>query len=214
MIRKDRHLYIPLSFSTTVEKYYTMFGHPNIGREKSIKKIVDDNCKHSLTSFIMTSYYIYVLKGYNKQFKSIKIDDIITKYQKIISENKKNMITNDDNLLGLYKHINIPDISSILEDSKRILSIRIDSKKLISQKNQVLKLVIRFSENVNTFSDLLPYLQFLYTIRELKLEDIYESFITSFLSSSQYKLYDQYYITVSKTVRWIFTLLYILKIEI
>jgi len=201
--KKERNLYIPLSFSSTIEEYYNIFQHTKIGIDKSVDFIVK-GADRKQYSFIMTSYSIYVLSGYNKNFKSDKINDVIKKLTKTISKNKNDMIKNDNIILNECKNIEIPDMISILDDSKRILNIRINSKRLSSQKKSVVKLIYRFMNKISFFSDILPYLQFLYTIRELKLDDTYNEFITNF--SYLYKIYDNYNIVVSKTSKWCETL--------
>lgn len=101
-----------------------------------------------------------------------------------------------------YKNIPIPDIIKIYDDSKRILNIKINSKKLKTQKNQVLRLIERYFSNISFFTNILPYLQFMYTIKEMKLVKVYAKFLSSFISSQQYKIYTQHNISVNKTQRW------------
>jgi len=62
-------------------------------------------------------------------------------------------------------------------------------------------------QNISFFTEILPYLQFMYTIKEIKSEKVYTKFLSSFLSSSQYKVYDQHHTSINRTFRWCNTLI-------
>lgn len=205
MTKKDRDIYVPLSFSTTIQTYDDMFKQSKKGREEAIKMV--DECVTSNSSYIMSKYSLYVLRGYNKQLKSKELKNKIKKMKDIISKSRSNMISTDYKMLWEYKKLELPNIIKIQDDSKRILNIKINSKKLKTQKKQVLKLIERYFQNISFFTEILPYLQFMYTIKEIKSEKVYTKFLSSFLSSSQYKVYDQHHTSINRTFRWCNTLI-------
>ena len=205
MTKKDRDIYVPLSFSTTIQTYDDMFKQSKKGREEAIKMV--DKCVTSNSSYIMSKYSLYVLRGYNKQLKSKELKNKIKKMKDIISKSRSNMINTDYKMLWEYKKLELPNIIKIQDDSKRILNIKINSKKLKTQKKQVLKLIERYFQNISFFTEILPYLQFMYTIKEIKSEKVYTKFLSSFLSSSQYKVYDQHHTSINRTFRWCHSLI-------
>jgi hypothetical protein len=205
MKKKDRDIYVPLSFSTTIQTYDDMFKQSKIGREKAIGLI--DRCVTSHSSYIMSKYFLYILNGYNRKLKSGKLKDDIRKMKNDIKKSRTKMIDNDIKMLWEYKKLELPGMIKIQDDSKRILNIRINSKKLKTQKNQVLKLIERYFQNISFFTEILPYLQFVYTIREIKSGKIYANFLGYFLSSSHYKIYEQHHISVNRTFRWCHSLI-------
>lgn len=195
--KKVRNIYIPLSYST-IQTYNDIFENTK-DINKTVKLI-----KRIRSSYVMTEYYLYTLRGYNDNLPS-KID---TKHiYKILKKNKKHTIQNDMKMLFSYKDIPIPDIISIIDDSKRILNIKIPSKKVTKFKLNALKLIQRFFNSISFFNDILPYLQFMYTIKEINLEKIYNTFLISFISSTQYKTYVKYCNIINQTSRWSHTLL-------
>ena len=205
MTKKDRDIYVPLSFSTTIQTYDDMFKQSKKGREEAIKMV--DKCVTSNSSYIMSKYSLYVLIGYNKQLKSKELKNKIKKMKDIISKSRSNMISTDYKMLWEYKKLELPNIIKIQDDSKRILNIKINSKKLKTQKKEVLKLIERYFQNISFFTEILPYLQFMYTIKEIKSEKVYTKFLSSFLSSSQYKVYDQHHTSINRTFRWCHSLI-------
>ena len=188
----DRNINVPLTFSTIVQTYDD--------KEKAIHLI--EKYIKSNSSYIMSKYYIYILKEYNQKLASDKLKSDIIKMNTHITKSRKKLIQTDYITLMEYKNIPIPDIIKIYDDSKRILNIKINSKKLKTQKNQVLRLIERYFSNISFFTNILPYLQFMYTIKEMKLVKVYAKFLSSFISSQQYKIYTQHNISVNKTQRW------------
>lgn len=203
--KRDRNIYVPLSFSTTIQTYEEMFKHAKEGRKRAIE-LVEKNSTFG-DSYIMSKYSVYILDGYNKKLQSKELKDDIKKITKTLVKFKKQMIKNDNKLLYEYKTLQLPNIIQIKDVSKRILIIKINSKRLKSGKKQVLKLIERYYSNISFFSDILPYLQFVYTIREIGIEKVYNTFLSTFLSSPQYKFYVQNYQIINKTSRWCQTLI-------
>lgn len=197
----DRNIYTSLNFSTTIQQYNNIFRRPLEGRENAITIINKSSIINS--SYIMSMYSNYVLTGYNSSLKSSKILEHIKTNQIKILKHKNTMIQNDKNMLNLYTSIPIPDFIIIQEYSKRILNINIKSTK---KKTEIQKLINKYIKSVSFFKKLQPYLQFLYTIRELNLEHTYTDFISFFISSEQYKLYNKLQIIIERTSRWCKTL--------
>ena len=205
IIKKERNLFVPLSFSTTIQTYDNIFQHQEKGREDAVKLI--DSCIMENTSYIMGKYSYFVLKGYNKQLSSKKLHIHAGKIRDAIRKNRKAMIEHDREMLSGYSKIKIPNILRIKDDSSRLLNIKINSKKLKTNKKTVLKLINRYFNNITFFHEMLPYLQFLYTIREIKSEKVYKDFLNSFLTSEHYKIYLQNNILIYRTYRWCHSLL-------
>jgi hypothetical protein len=210
MKKTDRNIYFPLSFSTTIQTYNSIFKHAKEGRDKAIKQV--STCITSKSSYIMSKYSLYVLSGYNNTLSSKQLKQDIKKMKADIKQSRTEMITNDYRMLFEYRKLVLPDIIQIKDGSKRILMIKINSKKLKTEKNNVLKLIERYFTNIIFFTNILPYLQFLYTIREISSEKIYSKFLTSFLSSPQYKMYNQNYDYINRVSRWCNVLLDIIII--
>lgn len=197
--KKERNVYIPLSSLTYESKF-------------NIKNLLYLR-KNSEPSYILSNYYIHILSNYkknlfddkyinlssvNKKKLSDELDIHIQKMTNNIKKFRVKLIKTDFNILMEYKNLSIPNIMKIQDDSKRILNIKIDSKPI--NKHEIL--INRYLKNVSFFTEILPYLQFLYTIKEIKLKKVYTKFLLSFTSSDQYKMYNNYHISVIKTSRW------------
>ena len=202
----DRNLLIPLKFSTTVETYDNMFQNPDQGRKNAIQLV--NRCVFTEdSSYILSKYSVLLLNGYNNTLHSDQLKKDITKINEHITNNKKNMIKNDQKMLLNYKDIKIPNIIKIKDYYSRILNIRINSKKIKHKKQEVLQLINIYFTNIKFFFDILPYLQLLYTIKEIKRVEMYKTFISSFTKSEHYLLYIQNNIEVNRAYRWSHTLL-------
>lgn len=206
-IRKvNRNLFVPLKFSTTVETYDSIFQNPDQGRKDAIK-LVNEYVFTKDSSYILSKYLILLLNGYNNTLYSKQLTKDVNKINEHISNNKNNMIKNDKKMLLTYKDIKIPNIIKIKDYYSRILNIRINSKKIKHKKQEVLQLINIYFSNIKFFFDILPYLQLLYTIKEIKCVNIYKNFILSFTKSEHYQLYIQNNIEVDRAYRWSHTLL-------
>lgn len=137
-------------------------------------------------------------KIYLKSYIMTKYMDKITQMPTKVSEMK--LIKNDRKMLEKYKKIVIPDETNVRELSKKICCINIDCANLDR------KLIEQFCEITEFIQQLSPYLQYLYTIRELQFENIYEKFVSEFVVSPQYILFDKLSNLIEKTRRWCNTL--------
>lgn len=202
----DRNLVLPLKFSTTVETYNNIFQNPNQGQKNAIKLV--NECVFSTdSSYVLSKYSVLLLNGYNSKLYSEQLTKYIIKINKHILNKKNIMIKNDKKMLLAYKNIKTPNIIKIKDYYSRILNIKINSKKLKHNKQEVLELINIYFTNIKFFFDILPYLQILYTIKELKCEKIYKNFISSFTKSEHYQLYTQNNIEVNRAYRWSHTIL-------
>jgi hypothetical protein len=206
--KKKRDIYMPLSYSTTIQSYDKMFSYAKTGRDDALNLI--KKCITSRDSYVMSKYSLQILNGYNNKLKSEELKKDIHKMKGDIKKFRTQLIKTDYKMLWSYKQLELPNVIQIKDDSSRILKIKINSKKLKSKNIKVLKLIERYFNNITFFTYILPYLQYVYTIREIKSEKIYEKFITSFLTSSHYKIYDQHFMYVNRTYRWCNTLLNII----
>ena len=212
--KRNRNVYIPLSFSTLVNEYEILFNNPSKIKENAIELI--NNCSEGYEgSYIMSMYYLYVLEGYISNarlnvdsFFGNKANVSLIRIKSMISnkENIHKMIHKDLNMLFDYKNLDIPNMMQINDYSKRLLNVRINS--FTNKKGDIiLKLVSKYFDSIIFFEEILDYLQFVYTIKELKLEKEYKNFLVEFFNSVQYKIYANNYMLINKTTRWTQSLL-------
>jgi hypothetical protein len=205
--KHERKIYIPLSYNTMIQEYDSMFLKFRNKKETEnnlvINKTVDfvNICAKQNFSFIITNYLLHILDGYNQELKSEEINDNIKEITRFVNKNNKTMIDNDKNIINEYKNIKIPNQDFIKLDFIKILDITVDSE-LISNEQKKHIIGLLQSPIYNIFTDILPYLQIVYTIKEIKLENVYKHFLSSFLSSEQYKVYIENYKQFNRASRW------------
>ena len=137
----------------------------------------------------MSKYFKYILDRYNT-------------YLGLSEENlkiKNSMIDTDKLNLDMYKKIDLPDFIQVQDYSKRILNVGVKFK---NKKSDIKNIIKRYIESINFFEKLMPYLQIVYTIKELGLDKEYIDFLYTFYKSEQYKLYIRLEYTIEKTSRW------------
>lgn len=193
---ENRRIYTPIYFSSTIREYDNIFKHGQQGREKAIK--LADSCIQENPSYVMSMYNIGILTGYNKYLEDFDISSKIKSIKALVKANKQYMIEVDTEVLKKYKEISIPNEKLIKKAVYKMLSIDIKSKQSVKEKLQTIK-------DLNIFKfyyDLKPYLQFVYTIREVGIEDEFSDFLNDFLTSPQYMLYTRNVNDISQAVRW------------
>mgnify|MGYP003404416114 CR=1 FL=1 len=94
----------------------------------------------------------------------------------------------DEHTLNTYKTIELPNTIFIRDKTAEILNIEIGKKPP--------KFSIKFTEQMK------PYLQYLYTIKEMKLENIYKTFTIEFTNSEHYRVYNEVSFAIDKAERW------------
>lgn len=204
--KRERNIYFPLYFSTTVQEYNNIFNHKKLGKKQAIDLV--NNCIKQEYSYIMSKYSLHILNGYNEKLKSNKLLLKIKNIEEQIDKLKDTMIEIDIKLLDRYVDIKFPvsiddyTVRVLKYYSDFILNIPIDVNFLKNKKNQVLVLIEEYFEKTIFFKEILPYLQIIYTIRELNLNTTYNTFLNKFLESPQYKFYNDNYLLVNKIYRW------------
>lgn len=126
---------------------------------------------------------------------------VMSKYsQKISGKDEfidEKMIAVDLEIFSGYKMIEIPNEIVVKDQIAIILNTPIGKIGKIGKSAQF---SLNFTEQIK------PYLQCLYTVRELGLEDIYKSFLAEFTSSKQYQIYQKIAFDVDKAKRWTTTI--------
>lgn len=187
---RDRDIYIPIMYESYSEKYDTFFKHC----DQDYKTNIVNSESESLDSYIFLTYMYKILQQYPKKHFEQKIKQIEQK----LKTDKTRLIQTDYNNIK-YKNIQCPEEFELYDSINQIVVISLDEKI----KTEKIKL---FLDLYNFFIKLKPCFQYLYTIKELKLEDDFENFIKEFTSSPQYKLYIKLYPSIERAYRWNFTL--------
>jgi len=182
-----RNLYLPINYDLTTQEYRDII----LGKDQITDLI---NVDVNTTSFIMLHYIKSVLKRYGDRITTKKIGEKLRTKRAFL-------IRKDREMLSEYKNIKLPDEFNIRDSISRILNTDIKRTK------DVKGLIIKFTNETNFVTQLAPYLQAIYTIREMKLERTFKDFLRGFYTSQQYKLYKLLYFQIEKTRRWSVTLL-------
>ena len=195
IIIDDRNLYISLFNTTTSIEYKKLI------RDTDISDSIDliDECTNINVSYVILKYNIKILERYN--LKSKKLEDKLKKL-KFLENEKTNLIKEDKNYLNNFKKLEIPKMNELLKICDKILNIKINNKN----KN-INILIEKFTCKINFFTDILQYLQLIYTIKELRIEDEYKDILDIFFNSIQYKIYTKYNVIICRTNRWCKSLL-------
>lgn len=197
--------YIPLmtiewlyiNYKSNIEKYLTFnfrenFIHihfPTIFSNKNPNPIIcseeqiENINKISTTSYILFLYNIYC----NTQDKNFSMPE----------ETKNELIKTDITLLMKYKNISLPTQEDINKSTKNILdfTLLVDGK-IIKNCSSI------DIDTLNFYTELQPYFQMFFTIRELDIETYYNEFLSDFVNSPHYKLYEKNTINISQALRW------------
>jgi hypothetical protein len=201
--KKERQVYVPLTFSTISTSYCDMLNKDKKGKDVAVS-IIDHVSSIDNSSYITVSYCLYVLDGYNKRLKSAKIARDIEKLLKRVEKNRSEMIESDKKMLIEYTQIKTDTYTPIIKLCKKILSITMASKnKNKIKKNELIKLINNFTYLYAQINDVCKYMNLLYTIRELGLDTIYSDFVSKFTKSSIYKFYVINVSMIEKTARWV-----------
>lgn len=184
---RERNIYLPLKYESTSKKYADIFQKNGLIQDL-------DTCAPS--SYIMLKYMKKILDKYPSGHLPKKIDQIRTKLKK----NRIRYIKNDRQNLFDYKSINCPNEFQIRDHVNQIFSFTINDS--IKAKS----LIDRFISESEFVDKLSPYLQYLYTIKEMRLEKVFKDFISQFTTSRQYKFYIQLGPIIERARRWSTTL--------
>ena len=208
MKKMDRDVFIPISFSTVSYEYEKLFNKSTNVTENVIKLI--NNCSDGIEdSYVISMYFLYVLERFIYSIKlnddsvfSKNVNGLLSKIKNSLNRDTiRKLINIDLNMLFEYKNLNMPDMKNINDYSNRLLNITIES---LTKKNNngILKLVSNYFDSINFFKEILVYLQFVYTIKELNMHKEYKNFLIEFYGSVQYNTYKKNYMLINKTSRW------------
>ena len=140
-----------------------------------------------------------VLNNYNKSYKSPIIDTKINSLQQALDLYKDIYIAID--IARLYKvtKINLPRQKDIIEITRKVLNITIKNASNFDKKIED-----ELADVTDYQKKLEVYVQFYYTIRELKQDAVFESWIGTF--KPILKFYMDNVGIVTQTLRWKITL--------
>jgi hypothetical protein len=192
---KERREYIPLHFSSTIQEYDDIFKHSQKGRDNALKIV--DKCLRVTSSYIMTMYNVMILLGYNKYLKDKQLNNKINNINKVVQREKEYMIDIDMTMLYKYKQIPLPTKGDVNRAYINMLKFHI-TQGVTKKKIQAIEALDIFK----FYYSLKPYLQFVYTIREINADDIFSEFLDEFLTSPHYLLYSETVIDIMQSIRW------------
>ena len=178
-----RNTYAPLDYHSTVqEKYNSIFNHTQNENNVRCLNIITEKLK-DCSSYIICSYYLHLAKKYGDYSHKIK--------------NKENMIRIDNAMLEKYKTIKLPSQDILDKVIEIILSVRVRENIYNFEM-----LEVQLNDIGSFYHDLQPYLQLLYTIREINIETYFKKFISKFIKSPQYLFYNKNVLRLSQAIRW------------
>ena len=200
---RDRDIFFPINYSSTVQQYSDIFRHSDEGRRAALELALD--CTNSANpSYVLLEYTQGLLRMYDKQLHSDELKNRLMMVNKTMKKKRRKLLRDDKTMLFGYTELKIPDRLKLHDYINRILNIKIGYKK------KVKGLINRFLKYSNFYKAISPYLQFLYTIKELHLDErykTYRTFVISFTGSTQYRFYQEFHELLERTVRWSITLL-------
>lgn len=109
------------------------------------------------------------------------------------------LLENDNAIMRNYSLLKVPNEKEVIQSSNSILFCD-DMECVKDAELKVFRKASKFARSVS------PYLQYLYTIRELRLNELYETFLNEFVASEQFEMYNKICFIVDKTNRWLKTL--------
>jgi len=194
----DRVQYLPIQYSSSIQGYNDIFNNTDVGGDKAIK--IAKQCIGATPSYVMTKYNIQVLEQYNIRLKSHELDSRI-KGIKLAMNSFPDMSRVDKIMLNKVFDIKHPPASKLKKISLDILDVPFRGnlslkKRLISEFHNVLEYQVQMS----------PYLQFYYTILELKLDDEFSEWLEKLRVSSLFKFYLSNVKRNERVLRWSQTL--------
>jgi len=199
-----------LKLSTTLSTYDIIFSL----KSSNLKNFM--NClknKDYTKSYILSKYVISILDRlkdrieYKNEKKRLETQVEIHKTQ-LINNDKKLLSKFKEIEVGQYYKINLPPYNPKYATKSHYISFF--KKSSTNKKNKIFNEFEleynKFFKDNSLIVKIEPYLQFLYTIYELELEDLYDDFLNAFLTSTQYNFYSQNIDIYSKDSRWLETL--------
>jgi hypothetical protein len=194
----DRKQVVPVHYSSSIQKYDNIFNNNKEGYENAIQ--IAEKCIGVSHSYIMNKYNIKVLEKYNYKLKSSELNSRIKAIKKYM-ENLPNMIQVDNKMLEKVFTIKHPSVTDLKKISTSILETTVRGS--LQSKKDILSTLSIFKYE----DELIPYLQFYYTIIELELENEFRTWVDEFKESDIFKFYVDNVKRNQRVIRWGQTLL-------
>jgi len=198
---EPRNIYMPIHPSILTNEYNKIFSKPSQGEEAALDIL--GVCSKLSPSYIMNRYTIHVLTKYNIEtgLRVRKINQIIKSIEREIEsdskmERKRKMINVDMNFLNNYIKITIPTQQLI---NSLVPLVRVGRRNAPSAS-----LTRNVDSLVQFKNEMKPYLEYLYTLREIGYDTHLEYivWINDFSSSEAYIFYNDKITEIERVIRW------------
>jgi len=213
----ERKMYRSIQYSIMIKKYNDIFNYVEKGIDKATSLLISSSTVKK-PSYIITKYICALLERYNKDLESEKLNRKIKEVNVFLLENKQELINFDIDMLEKVFDIKIPSQEELDKCISDILILNIYlpietirfvlnkksydfDKKPIKDASQKLNSVLLYEDQLK------KYLQFYFTILELKLDHVFNDWIERFKSSEIYDFYTHNYLQSERARRWSKTLL-------
>jgi hypothetical protein len=199
----NRVHYLPIQYSSLIKEYDKIFKYTNDGIEHVIESI--KKCITSTSSYVMTKYNINLLERYNDNLQSDELSRKIKDMNKYLHKFEDKFIDIDKAMLENVFDIKIPTRKDLEMCLIKLLIIQIpnpsyniDEKTKLYIEDTIKELDVLLSYEY----ELIPYLQFYFTILELQLESKFFDWIKNFTKSDIYKFYSVNVLNTQRAKRW------------
>ena len=199
----NRVHYLPIQYSSLIKEYDKIFKYTNDGIEHVIESI--KKCITSTSSYVMTKYNINLLERYNDNLQSDELSRKIKDMNKYLDKFEDTFIDIDKAMLENVFDIKIPTRKDLEMCFIKLLTIQIpnpiydiDEKTKLHIEDTIKELNVLLSYEY----ELRPYLQFYFTILEMKLHNKFFDWIKNFTKSDIYKFYSANVLNTQRAKRW------------
>lgn len=197
----NRDIFFPLNYSSTIQYFFDVFQN---SKDNRIRVIILLEQYSNKSSYVLMQYIKGLLNIYDENVQYNSLRSRVDKINRLMKKNRRKLIHKDKNMLLGYTKIKIPNQVKLQDYMSKILNTRLG---YIEDIRDIIKKFFKISK---IFNNLNLYLQFLYTIRELHINEqykTYENFVHKFTKSKQYIFYTNFYNQFQRTIRWVITLL-------
>jgi tRNA A-37 threonylcarbamoyl transferase component Bud32 len=200
----NRINYVPIQYSSLIKEYDKIFKYnKDHGIEYGIELV--KKCITSTPSYVMTKYNINLLERYNDDLQSDELNRKIKVLNKYLNKFEDKFLGIDKAMLENVFDIKISTQKDLDLSIIELLTIQIPNPKYIIDEtiklhieDTVKKLDILLSYEY----ELSPYLQFYFTILEMKLHNKFFDWIKNFTKSDIYKFYSLNILNTQRAKRW------------
>jgi hypothetical protein len=192
-----RNNYLSVQYSSIIKEYQNIFCYTKKGLDEVL--FLANNCITTIPSYIMASYNIKVLERYNYSLKSCELNSKIESLKKKLIFLSDKLIDSDMNMLKKVFDIEIPSQENLDRCIKKVLEIKIRHSNANTKKQSVkdLDTILLYQKELS------PYLQFYFTILELKLEHTFKDWIKKFKSPNNiYRFHINNVTKNERAIRW------------